>query len=128
MVDTSALYPMLIRMSSDGSLKLLPRLTIMDLTKYELGNVVLYDRKVKDASKLLSSWQIILDSMNKEEARNMKEVYETASKNNVTFYDGAYVQVAKASKCKLVTMDAEIVTKFKELTLDPDDLANVVSE
>lgn len=121
-LDTSALYPILLRMSNESLLKLLPKLAILDLTKYELGNVIRYDRKVKDASKLISSWQVILDSISKEEARDMKQVYEIASENNLTFYDAAYVQVAVASKRKLVTMDAEIIKKFKEITMVPEDL------
>ena len=50
-IDASALYPMLLRISSSEIIGQLSKLTILDLTKYEIGNIVRYDRSAKDQIK-----------------------------------------------------------------------------
>ncbi|MBI2126643.1 MAG: type II toxin-antitoxin system VapC family toxin [Thaumarchaeota archaeon] len=117
-IDASALYPMLLRISTSEILEQLSKLTVLDLTKYEIGNTVRYDRSAKDQLKLTELWDELLSEIREERIDDMKLVQEIALKNDLTFYDASYVHVAIRSGSKLVTSDGEILWKFKDVTLD----------
>ena len=117
-IDASALYPLLLRISSSEIIEQLSKLTILDLTKYEIGNTVRYDRSAKDQIKLTELWDELLSEIREERIDDMKSVQEIALKNDLAFYDASYVHVAIRSGSKLVTSDGEILRKFKDITLD----------
>ena len=124
-IDASALYPMLLQTDSTSMSRLLPELTILDLTKYEIGNAARFDRKVKDAPHLMELWKEVLSSMREVQITDLQAVQKIALENKITFYDAAYIQVALELKSKLVTCDREILDKFRNITLDPKGIVTI---
>lgn len=121
LLDTSALYPLLRRLGKDA-IPLLKHMAILDLTKYELGNVIWKEYKyslIKKWDKLLDEWSEILSAITELTlyVDEIKEIENIAIKKNITFYDASYIYKAKKHGLKLVTRDQEILEKFKE-TID----------
>jgi len=111
---------MLLHIGSSELIEELPRLIILDLTKYEIGNAVRYDRSVKDPIKLVGYWEELLSEIREETIDDMKSVQGIALEKNLTFYDAAYVHMAVRSESKLVTSDSGILQKCKNTVLDLD--------
>ena len=123
-IDASALYPMLLQMDSASLARLLPELTIIDLTKYEIGNAARFDRKIKDAYHLTELWKEVLSSMREVQITDLAAVQKVALEHGITFYDAAYIHAALESKSKLVTADGEILQKFRNVALDPKEVTS----
>lgn len=110
--DTSALFNVMIKNGSNA-LKLLKSQSILDLTIYESGNVIwklAYVKKnitSKQACKILESFLLLRPNMHVLEIAGMEEKIKNLSiDTGLTFYDSAYVVVAKQSGLVLVTDDA----------------------
>jgi len=113
--DASAIINIIIRKGSE-SLKLTKGQKILDLTIYEVGNSIwrltYLDRKITNvqACSLLDSFlrltqqmQILrIDDIEKEHAK------EISLKEGLTFYDSAYLVLAKDKNSMLVTDDATL--------------------
>ncbi|MCL5068889.1 MAG: type II toxin-antitoxin system VapC family toxin [Thaumarchaeota archaeon] len=121
-IDASALYPLLLQTDVDRLIRLLPKIRVLDLTKYEVGNAARYDRKLTSAASLMEEWEVILNSAGQEPITNLAEVQKIAKQHSITFYDAAYVQVASHLRSKLVTMDREILEKFHGQAISLDEL------
>lgn len=117
-IDASALYPLLLRTDIDFLAKLLPKLCVLDLTKYEVGNAARYDKKMQSLESIMDDWGEILDNASEESITSLSEVQKIAKEHSITFYDAAYVQVAMHLGSKLVTMDREILEKFENQAID----------
>jgi len=126
LIDTSALISLIQRkINVKGH-------AILDLTLYELGNVLrkevmIYKTITKEElDKLLKSLEIILSQMRiiRISHNNIKEICEIAIKNSLTFYDAAYIFYAKKENLILVTDDEapyKIAKKYVK-TLRSDEI------
>jgi len=113
--DASAIINIIIRKGSE-SLKLTKGQKILDLTIYEVGNSIwrltYLDRKITNAQacslldsflRLTQQMQILrIDDIEKEHAK------EISLKEGLTFYDSAYLVLAKDKNSMLVTDDATL--------------------
>ncbi len=126
LIDASALYPLLLRLESSPFVKLLPRIRVIDLTKYEIGNAARYDKNLQHATKVMELWEEILDSIEEEKISNLAEVQKIATKQSITFYDAAYVYAAMSLRTKLITMDREILQKFGEHSITLHDFEAII--
>jgi len=119
-LDTSALYP-LLRKIGRGAASLLPRLLILDLTKYELGNIIWKEYKLghlKNWEKPIEQWSRIIGELPSYsiDAEHLKEVEKIAVERGLSFYDASYVYVAEKQGLKLVTEDENLLNKSKNST------------
>jgi predicted nucleic acid-binding protein len=93
------------------------KFTILDLTIYEIGNIIWkeYKRgKIKDPVLVMKMFEEIMRNMKKLSSNHeMLEIFDVAVKNNITFYDASYIYVARKHGLKLVTEDADLL-KFPE--------------
>jgi len=95
--------------------------TVLDLTLYELGNIVWKENrahggdplqaaeKAKAVSRLISIMQV-----RRIEPGEMPGIAENASRLGLTFYDSAYLTAAHESGAHLVTDDADILRAAQE--------------
>ena len=67
----------------------------------------------------------ILDAAGEERITSLAEVQKIAKDNSITFYDASYFQVAEHLGSKLVTMDLEILEKFKKQSIGLDEFESV---
>jgi predicted nucleic acid-binding protein len=117
-LDTSALYPLLKRLGV-ASASLLSRLTILDLTKYELGNALCREHKLgllKSWEDTMESWSQVMEGLQvcSVDVQSLKNVEKIAIERDMTFYDAAYVYVAETRDLKLVTEDDDLLDKCKK--------------
>ena len=93
------------------------KFTILDLTIYEIGNIIWkeYTRgKIKDPVLVMKMFEEIIRNMKKLSSnQEMLEIFDVAVKNNITFYDASYIYIARKHGLKLVTEDADLL-KFPE--------------
>ena len=93
------------------------KFAILDLTIYEIGNIIWkeYKRgKIKDPVLVMKMFEEIMRNMKKLSSnQEMLEIFDVAVKNNITFYDALYIYVARKHGLKLVTEDANLL-KFPE--------------
>lgn len=101
--------------------KLIRSFRILDLTKYEVGNAARYDKKLENVALLMSLWEEIFSSTGEESITSLAEVQKIAKEHSITFYDASYIQVATHLGSKLVTLDREILGKFKRQAINLDE-------
>ena len=97
LIDTSALYP-LILMLRDKVLLYIDILFVLDLTRYEVGNVLWkeYGRgRIKSLETAIPLFQEVLDSMNRLMVDNIGGVLKIAIDKNIIFYDTSYIYIAE---------------------------------
>ena len=91
------------------------KLVILDLTSYEIGNVLWMEFKlgrIKDLDTVSHLFQQIINIITKEIIDNIKEVLKIAISKDLTFYDSSYIYVAERSNLTLVTEDKELLSKY----------------
>ena len=113
--DASAFLNLLLNEGSK-SLSILPGQTVLDLTLYELGNgiwrIQYLQKKItkEEACSLLDSCIQVMSSMNVLDVDGLEnQVKEIASDNGQSFYDSAYLAVAKKYGLELVTDDKKLL-------------------
>ncbi len=120
LVDTSALYP-LITMPEKGS-RILDNAAILDLTMYELGNVIWKEYRLGR----ISSYETVISKVTnivklltvvRIDPRDLPGIEELAIKLGLTFYDASYVYYAKKLGYVLLTNDAKILAKAGDIAL-----------
>lgn len=116
-LDASALYPLLKKLGR-GAASLLPRLMILDLTKYELGNIIWKEYRlghVKNWEKPVEQLSKIIGELPAYsiDAENLKEVEKIAVERDVSFYDASYVYTAETQNLKLITEDEDLLKKCR---------------
>ncbi|MBO3797277.1 MAG: type II toxin-antitoxin system VapC family toxin [Thermoproteota archaeon] len=122
-LDTSALYP-LLRKLGKGAASLLPRLMILDLTKYELGNIIWKEYRlghVKNWEKSIEQWSRIIGELLScsIDAEHLKEIEKIAVERDLSFYDASYAYAAEKQNLKLISEDENLLNKCKNsITLD----------
>ncbi len=116
LLDTSALYPLVLRLR-EKLIEYLDVFSILDLTFYEVGNVIWkeYKRgKIRNLIAVANLFQEILNSMQKIEVDSgVSEILKIAIKEGLTFYDASYLYVARSRGLKLVTEDSDLL-RFQE--------------
>jgi predicted nucleic acid-binding protein len=92
---------------------------ILDLTYYEIGNVVLkHLKKLKtideeQANSLIDitgNWNNVLFV----QRNDLQEIFKIASKLEITYYDATYVYFTKKHNAALKTSDKELYEKSKK--------------
>ena len=126
--DTSALFNIMIKNGS-GASKLLRSQSILDLTTYEMGNIVwklaYLQKKItaQQACKILESFLLLRQTMHVLEIAGMEEKIKNLSLDTgLSFYDSAYVIAAKQTGLVLVTDDVSLAKiAAKHLTVMDSD-------
>lgn len=116
MVDASALYPLILNFR-EKVFTASKKLKILDLTFYEVGNVLWkhYRRgKIENLDVAAETFKEVLNSLEKLKAEDFTEILKMATRENLTFYDAAYINVAKKHKLILISADKEILRKYPE--------------
>ncbi|MCS7367061.1 MAG: type II toxin-antitoxin system VapC family toxin [archaeon YNP-WB-062] len=129
LIDASAIYPLILKLR-EKVLLYEDNFVILDLTIYEVGNVVWkeYQRgKIRDPTSVMKMFEEIMGGVEKLNiGKGMLEIFEIAAKNNITFYDASYIYIARKRGLKLVTEDHDLLnfpeaisleTMFKELKI-----------
>lgn len=94
-----------------------------DLARYEIGNILLTERhrrKIINETEQRSLLDIITRSLNLmitlSVSGSEQEVVDLAIKYNLSFYDAAYVSLAKKKDAILITEDAKLEKKISSYT------------
>jgi len=97
-----------------GKLERLVGSTTTTLIYYELGNLLRTDvqliRKLscKDSLKLMLLWSRFIDEFMRAEVPVWSETLKLAIEKKITFYDAAYLWLARRLKEPLITMDKKL--------------------
>ena len=119
-LDSSAIALILKRLGAD-SVKVFEDNVTLDLSAYELGNLIWKDCALKkligleEAVSRAGQLSRILEFTEIEKLGNddFKETMKIATRLGLTFYDASYLQVAKRRELSLVTEDRELRKKSK---------------
>jgi predicted nucleic acid-binding protein len=124
--DSGAIAILLKRLK-DKSIEVLGGETILDLTRYELGNALWKECALKklinpeEAADRAGDMAKMLEILNVEEIASIKDfrqVMELAVKLRLTFYDASYLYMAKSKGLTFVTEDRELYRKAGEAMLN----------
>lgn len=114
--DASSIYSTAMGARSEA----LIRNYTCDLARYEIGNILLterYRRKVISEMEQKSALEIIKKALDLMLSITIKgyeqEVIDLSIKHNITFYDAAYVYLAKKTNAALVTEDHKLSNRIK---------------
>ena len=97
-----------------GKLERLVGSTTTTLIYYELGNLLRTDvqliRKLscKDSLKLMLLWSRFIDEFMRAEVPVWSETLKLAIEKKITFYDAAYLWLARRLKEPVITMDKKL--------------------
>lgn len=114
LVDASALYPLILEMRERILLRV-GELSILDLTVYEVGNVLWKEYRagrIKNLDAASQLFQKVLENLHKFSVNSLEEVLEIAVKERLTFYDAAYLWVSEKNGLTLITEDEELLSKY----------------
>mgnify|MGYP001770760777 FL=1 len=81
----------------------------VDLTRYELGNIIWKFRGRVSVDDLFSAVSRLLSWMEVIELGLDKEVLSEAVKRNLTYYDAAYLVAARRLNATLVSEDKDLI-------------------
>ena len=116
LLDTSALYPLVLGLR-EKILLYANLLAVLDLTIYEVGNTIWKEHlrgRVREPILVTRMFMEVLNNIKKLSIENsLCEIQEIAIESNISFYDAAYIYVARKHGLKLVTED-KILLKFPE--------------
>jgi predicted nucleic acid-binding protein len=117
--DSSAVF----RAIKENKIELLTGNGTLELTRYELGNIVWKDyilqakiseQEAKLITKAIKHTLTLMDVM--DIAGSEEEILETARQLKITFYDASYAYFAKMKELRLVTEDARLIKKTSATT------------
>lgn len=123
--DSSAIYKAITL----PDLAVLAGVYTVPLALYELGNAVLTNSTVHkkysfhEAQELLKICKKALDGMKLIVPNDLPYVYQIATRYNLSFYDAAYVCLAKELNISLITLDKKLQNKarsFADIVLFED--------
>jgi predicted nucleic acid-binding protein len=112
LIDTSALYPMLISSIPFNA----EECAVSSLTEYEVGNVLWRENKqgkLKNPRKVAIIFSEVMAPLQKMAIDSVADVLAIAIERNLTFYDASYVYIAEKKTMKLVTQDTDLLKKCK---------------
>ena len=112
LIDTSALYPMLLKgISLDPD-----KFVISSLTEYEIGNVLWKEnqkKKIKEPERVAAIFSESIKDLERRGIDSIILVLKLALDRNLTFYDASYAYIAEKEHLKLVTQDKDLLKKSK---------------
>ncbi|AWR94018.1 type II toxin-antitoxin system VapC family toxin [Acidianus brierleyi] len=79
------------------------------LAYYELGNILWKYKDKLGIEAVFNALSAALSFVNIIEVKLDKEIVEEAIKNNLTYYDSAYLVTAKRIGAKLVSLDKDLI-------------------
>jgi len=111
LIDASSIQTALRTLKAEAA-PLLQDQTILDLTIYELGNIIWKETKEKDEAnertkaleKIITIMQIYRISPN-----DITPITQNATRHRLTFYDSAYLTMAQKTNTTLVTEDQQLL-------------------
>jgi predicted nucleic acid-binding protein len=112
LIDTSALYPILI----SGIPFNADECAVSTLTEYEIGNVLWREnqqKKLKNPRRIATIFSEAIQPLRKMEIDSIADVLTIAIERNLTFYDASYACIAEKQNMKLITQDTELLKKCK---------------
>jgi len=112
LLDTSALYPLLLRLR-EGIVDYAERLLVLDLTWYELGNVLWKETRMGRLADPMAAAEMFAELLSTLETVSVhddfREVLELALREGLTFYDAAYLHAARRLGVALATEDGRLL-------------------
>lgn len=116
LLDASSVVEIVRALEEEKALRLLSENSILDLTKYEVGNAIwkehVLHRTISEEEFLefFSLLQKLVSRTNTLliEPQNLSEAGEIAAKEKMTYYDASYITIAKIRRLILVTEDGRL--------------------
>ena len=111
LLDASALYPLLRRIG-DKILLYRDELAVLDLTFYEIGNVLWKEYRlgrIRDWRTISKLFSEVLKELQVLRVENLEGVLEIATERNLSFYDASYAYMAEKENLVLVTEDKKLL-------------------
>ena len=112
LIDTSALYPILI----SGVPFNVDECAVSTLTEYEVGNVLWREnqqKKLKNPRRIARIFSEAIRPLRKLEIDSIAEVLAIAIERDLTFYDASYAYIAEKHDMKLITQDTDLLKKCR---------------
>ncbi len=112
LIDTSALYPMLL----EGMILDPNKFVISKLTEYEIGNVLWKEnkqKKLKNPKRVALLFSDAIRGLERADVKSIADVLSLAIDRNLTFYDASYCFIAETEHFRLVTQDEKLRKKTK---------------
>ncbi|AJB42019.1 hypothetical protein TCARB_0969 [Thermofilum adornatum 1505] len=112
LLDASALYPLMLKMK-DKLFDYLNLFVVLDLTVYEIGNVIWKESRVgrvRAPKALAIAFAEVFRGVKVVRLRDeeIADVLELALAEEITFYDAAYLYAARKLRLRLVTEDSDL--------------------
>ena len=111
LLDASAVYPLVLRLR-ESILDYASTLAVLDLTVYEVGNVLWKEHRrdrVRDPLAAARLFQELFSSIKTlRPGASMQDILELAIQDGLTFYDAAYLYTARTQGLRLVTEDKQL--------------------
>lgn len=121
LLDTSAIYP-LVLMLREEVLKYIDKFMVLDLTLYEVGNTIWKETKrgkIKNPAIVAKVFEELFKFMDMiRVSQELTSILSLALKENITFYDAAYIYIARKHGLKLVTSDKELLKLNNTVSVD----------
>lgn len=116
LVDASSVFLAIKTFEEEEALRLLSENSILDLTKYEVGNALWKEHRLhnaigeKEVQEFLDLLRNVLPRTKilTVGPKDLSEVSRIAITERTSFYDASYVMVARSQKLTLVTEDAQL--------------------
>jgi predicted nucleic acid-binding protein len=116
LLDASAVVELIRILDEERTLRLLSENSVLDLTKYEVGNAIWKELVLqkaiqeKEFEEFLSLLRSIISRTNalSIDDTTLLEVGQLASKEKITFYDASYITIAEARNLTFVTEDRKL--------------------
>lgn len=122
LLDASSLILLIKKADVQETVRKLQEATILDLTYYEVGNIVWKEGTltkfltVKEADRLGRMAQEIITQLNQIDNKetSLMKILEIARNENLSFYDSSYIYSAKERGLTLITEDKRLKEKAKK--------------
>lgn len=103
----------------DGALDEKIELLAPELTKYEVGNVLLFGKKLsfEQASIVLEQFYTLPLTFITESEELAKVTYQLAFNNGITYYDASFMSIAKQYEATLVTENIKHQGKSTDISV-----------
>ena len=134
--DPSAIA-ILLKRTGEKAVKILKNQQTLDLARYELGNIIWKESVLRKTisteeaiskAKHLAKLFKIMEIFKIETDMDFGETMKIASKLKLTFYDAAYLYVARKNKLKLVTEDKELKEKAEKINIKTLSVMEIIKE
>jgi len=111
LIDASSIQTALRTLKAEAA-PLLKDQTILDLTIYELGNIIWKETKEKEeANERAKALEKIITIMqiHRIDPNDITPITQNATRHRLTFYDSAYLTMAQKTNTTLVTEDQQLL-------------------